>query len=56
MGDIDELPAAKKRKVTSSRIERPRGVAPQFRQTDTSDVHEVCMYDVQLFMYPLGRR
>jgi DNA ligase-4 len=27
--------------VASSRIERPKGVAPQFRQTDTSDVQEV---------------
>ena len=46
VGEADLLPAAKKRKVASSRIERPRGVAAQFRQTDTSDVHEVCTFQV----------
>ena len=34
------LPAAKRRKVASG-IEKPRGVAAQFRQTDVSDVQEV---------------
>jgi DNA ligase-4 len=32
---------AKKRRVMSLRIERPKGVAPHFRQVDTSDVQEV---------------
>ncbi len=35
-------PATKKRKV-GTRIERPRGVATQFRQTDVSDVKQVIM-------------
>ena len=39
--DTDLAPSAKRRKVASSRIERPRGVAAQFRQTDISDIHEV---------------
>ena len=34
-------PASKRRKVASSRIERPRGVAEQFRQADVSDIQEV---------------
>lgn len=34
-------PASKRRKVATSRIERPRGVAEQFRQADVSDVKEV---------------
>ena len=34
-------PASKRRKVASSRVERPRGVAEQFRQADVSDVKEV---------------
>ena len=34
-------PASKRRKVASSRVERPRGVAEQFRQADVSDVMEV---------------
>ena len=42
--DTDVGPATKKRKVASSRIERPKGVAPQFRQTDTSDVQEVKLH------------
>lgn len=33
--------APKRRKTASSRIERPRGVAEQFRQADVSDVQEV---------------
>lgn len=41
MGDGDQPPAAKKRRVGSARVERPRGVAAQFRQTDTTDVQEV---------------
>ncbi len=41
VGDADGAPSAKRRKVTS-RVERPRGVAAQFRQTDVSDVQEVC--------------
>ena len=34
-------PASKRRKVATSRIERPRGVAEQFRQADVSGVKEV---------------
>ena len=34
-------PASKRRKVASTRVERPRGVAEQFRQADVSDVKEV---------------
>ncbi len=41
VGDGDQPPAAKKRRVGSARVERPRGVAAQFRQTDTTDVQEV---------------
>lgn len=33
--------SAKKRRVVSSRIERPKGVASNFRQVDISDVQEV---------------
>jgi len=39
--DMDLMPAAKRRKGASTRVERPRGVASQFRQTDVSDVQEV---------------
>lgn len=39
-GDELDQPATKKRKVASG-IERPRGVAAQFRHTDISDVCEV---------------
>jgi len=39
---MDLMPAAKRRKGASTRVERPRGVASQFRQTDVSDVQEVC--------------
>lgn len=35
--DMESLPPSKKRKLASA-IERPRGVASQFRQTDVSDV------------------
>ena len=38
--DTEQQPATKKRKVASG-IERPRGVASQFRQTDISDVQEI---------------
>ena len=38
--DDTQQPAPKRRKIASG-IERPRGVASQFRQTDVSDVHEV---------------
>ena len=41
--DTDAGPAPKKRKVVSSRVERPKGVAPQFRQTDISDIQEVSL-------------
>lgn len=41
MDESDAMPAAKRRKTVSSRVERPRGVAAQFRQTDVSDVQEV---------------
>ena len=41
MDESDVMPAAKRRKTVSSRVERPRGVAAQFRQTDVSDVQEV---------------
>ena len=34
-------PASKRRKVATSRIERPRGVAEQFRQADVSGVQEI---------------
>ena len=34
-------PATKKRRVKGTRVERPRGVAAHFRQTDVSDVQEV---------------
>ncbi len=40
LDDDTDQPAPKKRKVAST-IERPRGVAAQFRQTDVSGVHEV---------------
>ena len=43
MDDLDSMPATKKRKGASTRVERPRGVAAQFRQTDVSDVQEVCV-------------
>lgn len=40
--DESEMASApKRRKIASSRIERPRGVAEQFRQADVSDVQEV---------------
>ena len=55
--DTDVGPATKKRKV-ASRIERPKGVAPQFRQTDTSDVQEVklhlYLYNVCMYIYTLN--
>ena len=38
--DREDVPKTKKRKV-GTRIERPRGVAEQFRQTDISGVQEV---------------
>ena len=34
-------PVTKKRRVKATRVERPRGVAAHFRQTDVSDVQEV---------------
>ena len=34
-------PPSKRRKVATSRIERPRGVAEQFRRADVSGVKEV---------------
>ncbi len=40
LDDDTDQPAPKKRKVAST-IERPRGVAAQFRQTDVSGIHEV---------------
>ncbi|XP_064401547.1 DNA ligase 4-like isoform X2 [Halichondria panicea] len=50
VGDGDQPPAAKKRRVGSARVERPRGVAAQFRQTDTTDVQEVSsMFDGKEF-------
>ena len=49
MDDSDIAPALKKRKVASSRIERPRGVATQFRQTDVSDVQEVTIVKTTTF-------
>ena len=39
-GDEDQ-PVTKRRKGASSRIEKPRGVAYQFKQTDVSDVEKV---------------
>jgi DNA ligase-4 len=38
--DTEQPPQAKKRKAAST-VEKPRGVASQFRHTDVSDVHEV---------------
>ena len=38
--DLDQAPAPKRRKVGTA-VERPRGVAAQFRQTDVSGVKEV---------------
>lgn len=38
--DLDQPPAPKRRKGAGG-VERPRGVAAQFRQTDISDVQEV---------------
>lgn len=40
MADDVDVPAPKKRRAASG-IERPKGVASQFRQTDTSDVEAV---------------
>ena len=37
----EEQPPSKRRKAASSRVEKPRGVAYQFRQTDVSDVEKV---------------
>ena len=36
-----ELPPATKKRKTAAVVERPRGVASQFRQTDISDISEV---------------
>ena len=41
MDGSEDQPATKRRKAASSRIEKPRGVASQFRQTDVSDVEKV---------------
>eukprot|EP00731_Ephydatia_muelleri_P033439 Em0029g45a len=41
MDGSEDQPATKRRKTTSSRIEKPRGVASQFKQTDVSDVEKV---------------
>lgn len=38
--DSEQLPQAKKRKVASA-VEKPRGVASQFRHTDVSNVQTV---------------
>lgn len=53
--DREDVPKTKKRKV-GTRIERPRGVAEQFRQTDISGVQEVsyhiwyeCLYGYNIF-------
>ena len=49
--------APKRRKITSSRIERPRGVAEQFRQADVSDVLEVSrMFEGKEFCVVNGTR
>ena len=49
--------APKRRKVASSRIERPRGVAEQFRQADVSDVREVSrMFEGKEFCVVNGAR
>ena len=41
-GEGGGAPAKKKRrKVVSARVERPKGVAPHFRQVDTSELQEV---------------
>ena len=50
-------PASKRRKVASSRIERPRGVAEQFRQADVSDIQEVSrIFEGKEFCVINGRR
>ena len=38
--DADELPAPKRRRAATG-VEKPRGVAAQFKHTDVSDVQEV---------------
>lgn len=54
--ESDKAPASKRRKVTS-RIERPRGVAEQFRQADVSDVQEVSkMFEGKEFCVVNGPR
>ena len=54
--DGDQLPQAKKRKVAST-IEKPRGVAAQFRPTDVSDVCEVSkMFEGKEFCVVNGTR
>ena len=56
-GESEMAPASKRRKVASSRIERPRGVAEQFRQADVSDVHEVSkMFEGKEFCVVNGTR
>ena len=55
--DTEAQPATKKRRMASSRIERPRGVASQFRQTDITDVEEVSkMFEGKEFCVVNGPR
>ena len=42
-GGVEGDAPPSKRKRTAVRVEMPRGVAVQFRHTDTSDVQEVCV-------------
>lgn len=54
--DEDQPPQAKKRRVASA-VEKPRGVASQFRQTDVSDVREVSkMFEGKEFCVVNGTR
>lgn len=54
--DTEQPPQAKKRKVASA-IEKPRGVATQFRHTDVSDVKEVSrMFEGKEFCVVNGTR